>query len=77
VAAALRQLVGLQHENRKHSKRRLSATSLGSRSRGVSGATAGSPMTDIRKFERGEQQVTTGDVLYAVGQTRRTPTPDP
>jgi hypothetical protein len=34
-------------------------------------------MTDVRKFERGEQQVTTGDVLYAVGQTRRTRTPEP
>ena len=27
-------------------------------------------------FERGHEQVTTGDVLHAVGQTRRTLTPE-
>jgi transitional endoplasmic reticulum ATPase len=27
-------------------------------------------------FERGEEQVTTGDILHAIGQTRRTLTPE-
>ena len=27
-------------------------------------------------FEHGEEQVTTGDILHAVGQTRRTLTPE-
>ena len=27
-------------------------------------------------FERGEEEVTTGDILHAIGQTRRTLTPE-